>query len=374
MPDNLVVVDVETTGFYKSDRIVEIAIVTLNATTGETIDEYDTLINPQRDVGPTGVHGIHAGMVEAAPTFAESIPSLANILEGGILVCHNLSFDRRMLNQEFERHGVGFDPGEGLCTLKPTRKKLCLACEEFGIDIEQQHRALADARATALLAAKLGFTKHSRRARAIHFNKLPERNMRHTLRRGLADADTSPLNRVVSRARYPEMRDEALQYLDMLDWVLDDGVIDQRERSEMNQLAADLGLSDETRREAHRKYLQCIITAAERDQIISEAEHELISRIASQLEVCDVDIPMVTPLNSPANIGLGTRVCFTGINNKDSLGRLAEKAGMIVVKSVSRRGCDLVVAAHAASQSGKAKTARKWNIPIMSLDEFLGSI
>lgn len=66
-----VVVDVETTGFGAHDRIVEIAVITLDPETWETEDEYDTLINPQRDVGPTGVHGVTAGMVELAPVFAE---------------------------------------------------------------------------------------------------------------------------------------------------------------------------------------------------------------------------------------------------------------------------------------------------------------
>ena len=64
-----IVVDVETTGFGRQDKILEIAAIALDPTTWEIVDEYDTLINPQRDVGPTGVHGISASMVEAAPTF-----------------------------------------------------------------------------------------------------------------------------------------------------------------------------------------------------------------------------------------------------------------------------------------------------------------
>ena len=63
----LVVIDCETTGFSRYDRIVEIAVVTLDPRTFEPVDEYDTLINPERDLGPVGVHGITASMVEAAP-------------------------------------------------------------------------------------------------------------------------------------------------------------------------------------------------------------------------------------------------------------------------------------------------------------------
>ena len=64
---HLTVIDCETTGLGRHDRIVEIAVVTLDPQTWEPTDEYDTLINPERDVGPVGVHGITATMVEAAP-------------------------------------------------------------------------------------------------------------------------------------------------------------------------------------------------------------------------------------------------------------------------------------------------------------------
>ena len=48
--ENFVVIDVETTGFGKTDRIVELSAITLNAETGRVIDEFDTLINPLRDI------------------------------------------------------------------------------------------------------------------------------------------------------------------------------------------------------------------------------------------------------------------------------------------------------------------------------------
>lgn len=71
--DRFAVVDVENTGLYNSDRLVELAVVTLDDS-GRTIDEWDTLINPQRDVGPVHIHGITASMVSAAPLFAEIAP------------------------------------------------------------------------------------------------------------------------------------------------------------------------------------------------------------------------------------------------------------------------------------------------------------
>ena len=367
----LVVVDVETTGFGRNDRIVEIAAVTLDPATLATIDEFDTLINPERDVGPTGVHGIRATMVEAAPTFAEIVPAVAGRLQGAVLIAHNLVFDARMLRQEFDRTGVTIDLGDGICTYRATRKKLCLACDALDIPLSQQHRALSDARATAELARRLRLASERRSTRAASIDAVPQTPSGHTLRRGLADAGTSPMHRVVLRAAFPDCDSVVQQYLDMLDWVLDDGVIDGQERSEMSQLAHDLGISEHVRRDAHRAYLNCIITAAARDGVISAAEHDLIIRIAAQLEVHDADIPDITPVATVNSVPRGSRVCFTGAVNKTRLENLARRAGMTPVRSVTKKGCDVLVAADVATSSTKARNARKWNLPIMSAKEFL---
>ena len=123
----VVVFDCETTGLGRHDRIVEIAVVTLDPVTLEITDEYDTLVNPERDVGPVGLHGITPPMVEAAPVFEEVVAALARRLHGRTLVSHNLPFDVRMLRYEFERMGVAFSPGAGVCTQKATRQKLSAA-------------------------------------------------------------------------------------------------------------------------------------------------------------------------------------------------------------------------------------------------------
>ena len=59
-------------------------------------------------------------MVEAAPTFPEVATVLARRLHGSILIAHNLRFDTRMLGYEFDRLGVAFNVGSGLCTLRAT--------------------------------------------------------------------------------------------------------------------------------------------------------------------------------------------------------------------------------------------------------------
>ena len=145
LQQRIVAIDCETTGFSRHDRIVEFAAVEVDVGTGHVVDEIDTLINPERDVGPVDVHGVTASMVSAAPTFEEVAGALGRRLQGAILVAHNLSFDARLLGQEFRRLGTAFDPGAGYCTLRATSQKLGLACESFGIAHADQHRALSDA-------------------------------------------------------------------------------------------------------------------------------------------------------------------------------------------------------------------------------------
>lgn len=373
-----VVVDVETTGLGSHDKIVEIAVITLDPTTWETVDEYDTLINPERDVGPTGIHGITASMVEIAPVFEEVIAAVARRLHSAILIAHNLAFDSRMLRSEFERSGVTIDMGKGLCTYRETREKLHIACEERGISLSHHHRALVDARATAELARHLELHRVFPHAEAARVGDVPNKPSPRTLRRGLADAGTSPLYRIVSRAHYPACEEAVSLYLDALNWVLDDGVIDQAERIAIEQLAREWGISEQKRKEAHRAYFDCIVAAAERDGIISEAEREIIKKIAQQLEIVGADIPDATPLPTVDEIRPGSCVCFTGEAvvkgekwDRDALEAIAKHAGLTPVKNVTKKACDLLVAADVSSTSGKARKARQYNVPILSVSDFL---
>ncbi|TQM82008.1 DNA polymerase-3 subunit epsilon [Saccharothrix saharensis] len=160
------VVDVETTGFAArgSDRVVEVAVVGLDDA-GRVTDEWCTLLNPGRDLGPQHVHRIRAADVWHAPTFARAAGAVAARLAGRVVVAHNLSFDARFLTAEFARAGVDL-PVTGLCTMRladrylPNRvgRSLAACCEAAGVVLDSAHSALHDARATArLFAHYLGF-------------------------------------------------------------------------------------------------------------------------------------------------------------------------------------------------------------------------
>jgi len=378
MAPNFVVIDCETTGLGKYDRVLEVAAVTVNSDTLEVIDEYDTLINPQRDVGPVNIHGVTASMVELAPSFDEVAASLAMRLSGNVLVAHNLSFDVRMLKNEYDRLSAPLDQGSGVCTLAATHEKLHLACSRYGISISHQHRALADARATAALLKHCldGSDKVAPASIDLGSLRLNPRTLR---RDALDDSGTSTLNRIISNAAYPSSDAHHIQYLDLLDFVLDDLELDDQEEELLVAVADHLEISPAEVEDLHKSYFISLRAAAERDGIITDAEHHLLSQIASALGLGETEVPSISQAtNGTSALTSGMRVCFTGTVTRNgkriersALEALAASAGMQPVPSVTKKGCDALVSADASSMSGKTKKAREIGLPVVDAETFL---
>jgi DNA polymerase-3 subunit epsilon len=158
------VVDVETTGLDPAtDRIVEVAVVRCDRH-GRVESEWSSLVQPDRDPGPTAVHGITADDLVAAPRFTEVAPHLASLLDGTVVTAHNLAFDSHFLAEEWRRAGHARPQAAGLCTLTLDRSlhpgrvdgySLAACAAAAGIAQPAAHRALADARVTAALLAAL---------------------------------------------------------------------------------------------------------------------------------------------------------------------------------------------------------------------------
>jgi DNA polymerase-3 subunit epsilon len=157
------IVDIETTGgFQPQNRIIEVAVVTHD---GERVGEtYQRLINPMRFLPGfiTGLTGITMDMLEEAPVFEEIAAELFDLLKDRVFVAHNVNFDLNFVKEEFKRAGYDYNPAK-LCTVRLSRKlfpgyrsySLGAICESRNIRIENRHRALGDAYATALLFDQL---------------------------------------------------------------------------------------------------------------------------------------------------------------------------------------------------------------------------
>ncbi len=374
---DLAVVDVETTGLFNSDRVVEIAIVTVSGS-GAVVDEFDTLINPERDVGPTHIHGVTASMVAPAPTFGEVAGAVAQRLDGNTLTCHNVAFDLRMLVNEFERVGATIQAGETACTLAASGNRLGVACSDRGVVLAHAHRALADARATAELAVllSLGSDQPGMEISGIEMDRV----VRTQRREATASPDRSPLRRIVETVHFPSVPSTVLSYFEALDWALDDHAMDPEEWQYLSAVAEYLAMSQAEVDVAHRSYMDALVDACRRDHIVTPEERFQMEAVADAL-LLEIDLPEVTELAAfqPEPGGVAAKVCFTGSATlpdgreitRGLLHELGEAHGFVPVATVTRKNCDVLVAADVATVSGKATRARKLGIPVISVDEFV---
>jgi DNA polymerase III subunit epsilon len=155
-PEGYAVVDVETTGLGRDDRIVSAAVYRLDAR-GDVEDRWYSPVNPQRDPGPVWIHGLTGAVLADAPVFPEIAAELAGRLAGRVLVAHNAVFDWSMLAREFARARSAAPVEHRLCTivlakalgLPLANHKLESLAAHYGVVRRRAHHALDDARVLA---------------------------------------------------------------------------------------------------------------------------------------------------------------------------------------------------------------------------------
>jgi predicted DnaQ family exonuclease/DinG family helicase len=179
-----VALDIETTGLdVKRDAITEIAAVTFRDS--EVLDTWSTLVNPKRRL-PYKIQlltGIKPEDLQHAPSISAVTAPLARFVKDFPVVGHNVGFDLAFLRQ----HGIlltnhGLDTFSLASILMPevTTYSLAALTDALGIEVEDRHRALADALATKDL-----------------FLALVDRGLELDL------AVLQEINRVAARSRWP---------------------------------------------------------------------------------------------------------------------------------------------------------------------------
>ena len=162
MATTYIAVDLETTGLDAGiDAIIEVAAVTFRER--EILDEWSSLVNPYQQLPPfiTKLTGITQKMVEDAPDMATLRPEIKRILGDNVIVGHNISFDLGFLRAEnlaLGSHRV--DTLTLASILMPTAGRYGLSALSDALDLprpagDRDHRALDDARRTALLFFEL---------------------------------------------------------------------------------------------------------------------------------------------------------------------------------------------------------------------------
>ncbi|WP_165841691.1 exonuclease domain-containing protein [Corynebacterium heidelbergense] len=386
------VVDVETTGFGQHDRVLEVAIVHLNAA-GEVEGTWSTLINPGRDIPNSHIHGIHARDVLHAPSFGQIAAEVARRLDGRVFVAHNASFDSRMLRAEFDRAGLEL---EGLgrhhhCTMVITGevhpysgRSLEAALKRAGLNNEWAHSAEGDARATAALFRHyldIGALNPSSAVTALGWAGDSEPNESGT------PQSVAVVQREDTRLRMGTWlyqlasglpfkgRPHIDAYIELLQRALADEHIDGEEVEELLDLAKGLGISREEAVQIHREFAHSLALLAWADGVVTPEEREQLATTACQLGVPWHEVEQwlaAPPEQSDAVTGQGAvslrtgdRVTFTGqLELPREVWEERSRLAGLEVGGVSRKSACLV-AADPDSGSRKARRARELGIPII---------
>jgi len=155
-PQAYAVVDVETTGLARDDRIISAAVYRLDAQ-GEVEDHWYTTVNPERDPGPVWIHGLTSDVLEGAPLFQDIAEEFGSRLADRVLVAHNAVFDWQMIAREYARAEREAPVRQRLCTIALAKElglplpnhKLASLAAHFGVVQQRAHHALDDARVLA---------------------------------------------------------------------------------------------------------------------------------------------------------------------------------------------------------------------------------
>ncbi|WP_330375481.1 PolC-type DNA polymerase III [Inediibacterium massiliense] len=162
LDQSYVVFDIETTGLSsKNDKITEIGAVRIK--NGEIIEKFNALVNPQIPIPPKIVEltGITDNMVKNEPTIEGILPKFLDFIKDDPVVAHNAGFDTGFIKENCRRMNLEFyNPIIDTLRLSKIllphlkRYKLNILAKELNVSLENHHRAVDDAQATAEIFIK----------------------------------------------------------------------------------------------------------------------------------------------------------------------------------------------------------------------------
>ena len=157
-----VVFDLETTGFNpRQEQIIEIGAVKLK--NGEIVERFSTFVNPQKPISYEieKLTGINDQMVLDAPKIEEVLPQFVQFCAGAAVVAHNADFDNSFIAYQAEKNNLTWDKtvidtvSLGRILLPElSNYKLDTIAKALDISLENHHRAVDDAQATAEIYQK----------------------------------------------------------------------------------------------------------------------------------------------------------------------------------------------------------------------------
>ncbi len=180
LADTYVVFDLETTGLSaKKNRIIEIGAVKVE--NGEITDRFSAFVNPKLPI-PFEIEkltGINDGMVMNEPSVEEVLPKFLEFCGNAVMVAHNASFDMSFIEHNAALLGREYKPTvvdtvalARILLPELKRFKLDTVAKALGVSLENHHRAVDDAEATAHIFVE--FVKRLRKKQVESLDRLNE--------------------------------------------------------------------------------------------------------------------------------------------------------------------------------------------------------
>ncbi|MBI9069869.1 MAG: 3'-5' exoribonuclease [Salinivirgaceae bacterium] len=193
MSNNFVALDVETAQ-GKRWSICQIGLVFFeNNTITKTITEYIQPPENEYFYWNIKIHGITPEVTKDKPYFPEVWERIYPLLKNKKLVAHNSSFDKSCLNQALKYYEMDVPEFDFDCTYKLSGEKLNIACESWGITLDNHHDATCDAKACGLLYLKLHNNNTAINEEAVD-NKHNKVQLKNKLAQKLLEQKTIEIN------------------------------------------------------------------------------------------------------------------------------------------------------------------------------------
>lgn len=325
----LAVVDLETTGLSpQHDAIVEIAVARIDDPSAPPRLVLDTLVDPQRRVTASEIHGIYDDDVAGAPVFGELLRPVTAALEGAVVASFNVYFDMKFLEAEFSRRQLPL-PMPHLCLMwmRPAlglgnRGTLDVTCQAFGITHDKQHRAASDVMVSAQLWSRYLQAAHERgiqtfgelaQLKAYKYCKSWTAAPYLGVSQSLPACGTALKPRRVrsadaqqqARARELTAQQQLGRYWDALKDALTDGEITRDEITALKSLQKQPLLTPDAVRWAHAHIFSGLLAEMSRDLRIDPSEMEWLAHVAGMLRElgwCPGDEPRALPAAVPSTV------------------------------------------------------------------------
>ncbi|MGG6818459.1 UNVERIFIED_CONTAM: bifunctional DnaQ family exonuclease/ATP-dependent helicase [Streptococcus canis] len=156
------VIDLEATNAGVTAAIIQVGIVIIEGK--EIVETYQTDINPHEPLSDhiKTLTGITDDQLAKAPDFSQVAKTIYELISDCVFVAHNVKFDANLLAEALFLEGYDLltprvDTVELAQIFFPHLEKYNLSylSKQLGLDLEEAHTAVADAKATAALFIKL---------------------------------------------------------------------------------------------------------------------------------------------------------------------------------------------------------------------------